>query len=73
MIDYVKLEITPAVRPLGELSVEGDVGIRLAGIAQDPEFAGGDLRSLDAHVGSRRNDAQDRRGEYLQSYASSPR
>ncbi|WP_246692189.1 hypothetical protein [Methylobacterium sp. WL1] len=56
----MKLEITAGIGTLQELAVQGDLGIGFTGIAQHPEVAGGDFRSLDTHVGFRRSDPEQR-------------
>ncbi|WP_244037693.1 hypothetical protein [Methylobacterium sp. E-066] len=68
----MKLEITSVVGPLRELAVEGDVGIRLAGITENPQVAGCNFRGLYTHVGFRGGDAENRTREYLQTYAFLP-
>jgi hypothetical protein len=50
MIDHAKLEVAAAVGSLRELAVQGDLGIRIVGVPNDPKFAAGDLRRLNAHV-----------------------
>lgn len=51
MIDHAKLKVAAAVGSLRELVVQGDLSIRIVGVADDPKIAAGDLRRLNAHVG----------------------
>jgi hypothetical protein len=59
VVDDAELELAPAVRSRREALVQGDLGIRLIGRAEDPEFAGRDLgrEDLDLRAGRRRDEA----------------
>jgi hypothetical protein len=54
VVDNTKLEIALSISLARELSVEGDLSIRLIDGPEHPQLPTRDLRSLDTHVGESR-------------------